>query len=460
MKQGRNKVIKLLAILVVLAVLSVWLKSRWGVWFGNLPEPEYGSPTSPSRIIMTCSGENPGTRIFSWVYGTTPVSATVEIADTLTGDTLEVTAVASRFRSRSGEAVYYKAKAEGLKPSVYTYRICHPSDTTDARTFRVQSPEERTRFIFIGDIQDVPGGISRSLFREIDSLYPRMTLYVLGGDVIERPMNCYWDYWYSTMAEIVAGTPVIAAAGNHEYLKGFPPELEERFYYAFPIFDREGSGGNACAYVQTDKAAFFILDSNKEFWTYPAQRRWLERKMGSCKAKWKIVVLHHPLYSMRGKLNNILQRIAFNPVIKKYGAALVLQGHEHAYMRRAATDDGGRYTTPVYITGHCSPKNYRIEFSGGAQRYGGGDRYYQYVEISDDTLTVETYNSSHQLYDKLLVTDSCGIRKVETPPVPLPETVTVTPDVAPTPEKAAEYRHDIERYMASKRNASSGGSCK
>lgn len=453
MKPQRKKTITILAILLILTISALWIRSRWGVWFSNLPEPEYAAPEHPARIIITCRGESDGTRMFSWVYGSTPVSGTLEIVETDNTDTVKIPAEGTLFQSRSGKAVYYKASAENLKQSAgYKYRIIHPQDTTRWYEFRIPAPEEAVRFIFIGDIQDPMSGITRPLFHEIDSLHPDMTLYVLGGDVIERPMNSYWDYWYYTMEETAASTPVIAAAGNHEYLKGFPPELEERFYHTFPIFDRANSGDNACAQIRTGNVSFFILDSNKEFWTYPAQRRWLEHEMKQSDAKWKIVVLHHPIYSMRGRFNNILQRMAFNPIIKKYGAALVLQGHEHAYMRKAALDATGKYTVPVYVTSHSSPKNYRIGFSGGAQRYGGGDRYYQLVTVSGDTLNLETYNSAHQLYDKIIITDSCGVKKVEETGTTVPETIVVTPDIATSPEKAERYQRDIDAYFASRRN--------
>lgn len=455
MKSRRTKTVWALLILIITVVLAIWIRSRWGVWFSNLPEPEYASPGHPSRILMTCAGKSDDTRIISWVYGSMPTTGEVEIVNTDSRDTAKITAVSTPFTSRSGKAVYYKATLGNLKPAAnYAYRIIHPKDTTQWHPFTLPSTEEETRFIFIGDIQDTLDGTSGILFEEIDSLHPGMTFYLLGGDVIERPMNIYWDYWYSTMGKTAASTPVIAAAGNHEYLKGFPPELEERFYLTFPIFDRKNSGDNACANIRAGSAEIFIIDSNKEFWTYPAQRRWLKQKMSVSDAKWKIVVLHHPIYSMRGKLNNILQRMAFNPIIKQYGATLVLQGHEHAYMRKASESENGQYAIPVYITSHCSPKNYRIGFSGGAQRYGGGDRYYQLVTISDDTLNIETYNSKYQLYDKILVTDSSGMKKVEECPVPIPETITVTPDIASNPDKAKAYQHDIDTYFISKRSTS------
>ena len=46
---------------------------------------------------------------------------------------------------------------------------------------------------------------------------------------------------------------------------------------------------------------FFLLDSNREQ-PYPyTQRQWLKQQLGQNRARWKIVVLHHPLFSVRGK---------------------------------------------------------------------------------------------------------------------------------------------------------------
>ena len=69
-------------------------------------------------------------------------------------------------------------------------------------------------------------------------------------------------------------------------------------------------------------------------------------------------------------------------------------------------------------------------------------------------MNIESYNSSHLLLVKLIITYSCGIKKVEELPVPLPETITVTPDIAAKPKKAEAYQHDIDKYLSSKRSSS------
>ncbi len=432
---------------VVVIVLVAWVWSRWDVWFSNATEPEYRSPQYPGRIVMTSTSAD--NRIFSWVYGETPEKGALEIIWPESGDTVKVEASSTLYQSRSGKSVYYQAEIEDLIPeSEYRYRLLHPQDTTQWKTFKTRPDGKEMQFIFLGDIQDNVAKVSQSFFQEIDSLHPDASLYLLGGDAIHRPLNVCWDEWYSSMAHIATKTPILATAGNHEYVKkGFPHCLDERFYLTYPIYDRENSGDNACACVEVGDVAFFILDSNKEFWTYPAQRSWLKSKMKGSNAKWKIVMLHHPIYSLKGAFNNILQRLAFNSVIREYGATLVLQGHEHAYMRKATVDDS-EYTVPIYITGNSSPKNYCIEFTGDGQRYGGGDRYYQCIEVGDDTLSVETYNSTHQLYDKIVVTDSCGEKTVEVVEVAFPETIVVAPDIAP--EKVEKYQRDIDRYFSSK----------
>ncbi len=407
-----NLIIKCVATLIVVVALVVWINSRWDTWFSNPPEPEYHTQQHPSRIVTTCTAHD--NRIFSWVFGETPTSGEIEIILPDSHDTVTVKAVATLYESRSGKSVYYHAVVENLKPaSEYRYRILHPKDTTLWKSFTTHTNKEKTQFIFAGDIQDNWSGISQPLFQAIDSLYPNAALYILAGDAIERPMDVHWNRWYAIMDHIVKKTPIIAAAGNHEYLKGLPPQLEERFFLTFPIYDKVNSGGNACAYVRMGCADFFILDSNKEFWTYPAQRCWLKKRMKQSDAKWKIVMLHHPIYSVRGRFNNILQRMAFNDVIKEYGASLVLQGHEHAYMRKITTDDAQNHTIPVYITSNSSPKNYHIKFTRHGQRHGENDRYYQVINVADDSLSIETYNSAHMLYDKIQITDSCGVKKVE-----------------------------------------------
>lgn len=59
-----------------------------------------------------------------------------------------------------------------------------------------------------------------------------------------------------------------------------------------------------------------------------SQREWLKKTLKASDKKWKIVMFHHPVYSIKGKMNNLPVRWMFDSLLREYGVDLVLQGHE------------------------------------------------------------------------------------------------------------------------------------
>jgi hypothetical protein len=55
----------------------------------------------------------------------------------------------------------------------------------------------------------------------------------------------------------------------------------------------------------------------------------------------KIVALHHPLRSARSGFNNLLVRLLFEGVVKRYDVELVLAGHEHTNHALTKEETGG-----------------------------------------------------------------------------------------------------------------------
>ena len=202
-------------------------------------------------------------------------------------------------------------------------------------------------------------------------------------------------------------------------------------------------------------AQIFVLDSNREFFYLWTQRQWLKKQLEQCKAKWKILVLHHPLYSIKGS-NNKVQQWMFDDLVRDYGIDLVLQGHEHAYARMTARHDLAGAITPVYTVSHCSPKNYRIRFDDRFDKYGISSRYYQTVTVSGDTLFMATHDAyTHALYDSLLITEwtvnnslltlQGKARKVVDLGKDIPECMDYTPD--PTNKKDRKFAKRIQEYI-------------
>lgn len=81
----------------------------------------------------------------------------------------------------------------------------------------------------------------------------------------------------------------------------------------------------------TTRVEFFALDSTN---LDGAQLAWLDERLGKSSADWKLVFLHHPLYtSGRYRNQTRAHRWAVEPTLLRHDVAVVMSGHEHIYQR-------------------------------------------------------------------------------------------------------------------------------
>ena len=391
---------------IILAGLGIWINSRWDAWFRNPEEPPYAPLKEPGRIMLTFGDKDQLSRNISWQCDSTVAdSSFAELADTLAKDTMRVAAQGEIFQSRSGKAAYYVARLRNLKPDCYySYRVCTNGIYSEWHNFRTHnlSTKKDFSFIYTGDVQDTINGVANQYLKTALAQHPRTEFFVFGGDLTERPIDAYWQETFDGLDSIRQHYPVLNVTGNHEYLKYVIRRLEKRYSLVFSYFLDSMIGENQVYTLKYNNMQFFLLDSNRELPYLWTQRQWLKEELEKSDAQWKIVVLHHPLYSIKGKHNNMMQRTMFNSLIQKYHVDLVLQGHEHAYARMTMHDENGKATTPVYTVSHSSPKSYRIDFDGRFDKFGIESRFYQYVRAHGDTLSVNAYRfPSGELYDSL-----------------------------------------------------------
>ena len=402
----RHKKLKRLALLLLTIALAVWVATRWHVWFGNEPELAAEPFSTPSNVLLTFGDNEELSRNISWQCDTVLRPSLLELVNMDQGDTLRIEASGEVFASRNGKAAYYVARLRQLQPDArYRYRAVTDGKASDWYDFKTCSrQQDRFSFLFVGDVQDTIGGMANSLLRGALGHHPDCEFLVCGGDLIERPANQYWAETFRTLDSIGQSLPILNVTGNHDYLKGIIQRLERRFPLVFSYFLDSKVEDNMVYTLNYGNAQIFVLDSNREFPYLWTQRQWLEEQLRQCSAKWKILVLHHPLYSIKGSNDNIIQRWLFDDLVNQYGVDLVLQGHEHAYARMTGHYKNGAPSAPVYTVSHCSPKNYRIFFDEHFDRFGISSRYYQTVNIHGDTLAMATYDAySHALYDSLMI---------------------------------------------------------
>lgn len=113
--------------------------------------------------------------------------------------------------------------------------------------------------------------------------------------------------------------PFYPALGNHDVIGGF--QEESIAFFKMPA-----------AYYQIHRGEtdFFALNTNN---FNDVQRAWLEDRLKSSQAKWKIVYAHHPVFSSGLHRNNKLLIKVLKPILEKNQVNLYLAGHDHDYER-------------------------------------------------------------------------------------------------------------------------------
>lgn len=445
----RSKTVKLLIIFILLGLIVIVCNKRWNAWFDNPTEPSYASSRVPVRIQLTFGNDGQFSRNVSWQCGDTLAVSQLYIVKSTTTDTVVVAAEGKMFHTQGGVTVSYRAKLLNLMEGEYSYSVCTDSKQSAWYNFDV-SANDKFRFVYLGDIQDTVGGVMKNFVSVVSRNEKDAAFWILGGDVVERPHDQYWNEYYVSMDSVAPVTPVIACPGNHEYRKGIIGKLEDRFIYNFSYLVDSRSDGNAVFEMHYGNTAIITLDSNRDTWTLFSQRRWLKQALQKAQnAQWKIVVLHHPLYSVRGELRDYIIRQLFDPLLREYNVDIVLQGHEHCYARMIAKDKSHALTTPVYLISQSSPKDYQINFDKRYDRFGNGLRFYQTVDVAADTLLLKAYTETGELYDQVRIAKTNGKLQVVDLATEIPEYFdeNLSRIQSIRPSAKIFYRQEIEKRL-------------
>jgi hypothetical protein len=173
-----------------------------------------------------------------------------------------------------------------------------------------------------------------------------------------------------------------ASLGNHDDAdleRNYKPyNMDGKRYYTFRKGDVE----------------FFVLDSN---YMDPVQLAWLEDKLKTSDAKWKIAYFHHPLFTnakTHGPDVDLRQRLM--PLFTEYGVNAVWSGHEHVYEH--LKPQSGIY---FFLVGNSGQLRYHnIRRPNDLDEVGfDTDQTFMLVEIAGDELYFQTIARSGETVD-------------------------------------------------------------
>jgi hypothetical protein len=232
----------------------------------------------------------------------------------------------------------HRAVATGLEPdSVYRYSIGDGSRNGWGPWRTVKTGPDRSgtvRFLYLGDPQTGLEGWGK-LLKAAYFRNPQIDFISIGGDLVDRGNErTNWDHFFLRAAGVFDRVPLMPCAGNHEYL-----DMGPRLYRAFfelPHNGPEGIDPGLVYHFQCGDALFAVLDSTLAV-SDPrlAQRQadWLDAALERTRATWKVVIFHHPVYPSHPWRDTPVLRAYWVPVFDKHHVDLVLQGHDHAYLR-------------------------------------------------------------------------------------------------------------------------------
>ncbi|MBO5858582.1 MAG: metallophosphoesterase [Clostridia bacterium] len=241
------------------------------------------------------------------------------------------------------EYVYHTVKLSGLEPNTkYSYRIgdAERGWWSDAGVIQTAGDEnDAFTFISLTDPQaQRPDHYDQ--FAEVvetaHSLYPDARFVVSAGDQVDMGgNNKHWNYFLNSTDEFLS-LPFMPTTGNHEKGGAVITNI-----FSLPNVPEQDLDSGVFYSYEYNGVHFTVLNTNDDEGDKlsDAQIEWLTNDIKNSNAKFNIVVLHKAPYSNGshvedGDVEGI--RSQLSALLPYLGVDLVLQGHDHVYLRTDA----------------------------------------------------------------------------------------------------------------------------
>ena len=367
---------------------------------------------STSISVINNFGENPETeRNFTWNTTKTIKTGFIEYCpknefqDFNSKNIIMVTAQSTESKNDADIRMIHKISLINLKPGTeYVYRVGNGTDLISPQgTFKTaDTKSDQFTFIQITDTQGSNVKDYKLWKNTLDTAlkkFPDAKFLVHTGDMEDDGQKInQWDMFTDAVKPELMNVPIEPAVGNHDVLnKNATNPNAKNFTDRFNLPNEIDTGAPAGTVYSFDygDAHIAVLNTECSSDNLIKQGDWLSADMAKTDKPWKIVALHRGLYGATYDSNTI--RTAWAPVFDKVGIDLVLQGHDHNYLRtysikNATKVKAGKGT--VYITPDA----------GGVKFYPKKWRSWQAVDLQPNiqmflAITVSRSKMIIQAYD-------------------------------------------------------------
>ncbi|MEM6672289.1 MAG: metallophosphoesterase family protein [Planctomycetota bacterium] len=383
------------------------------------PSPEAPAPPAspatefPDRVVLTLAADPSTTVDVNWRTDTTVLEAAVEYALATSGPTFvksveTLAATTTPFEGADQEVHRHHVQLAGLEPeTAYVYRVGQGEAWSEWFQFRTASAERRPfRFVYFGDAQNAIRDHWSRVVREAALDAPDAAFLLHAGDLVDwAESDGQWGEWFEAGSWLNAMLPQLATPGNHEYLQG---RLSSHWRPQFAFPDNGPAGLEETAYWLDYQGVRFVSLNTLE--GVDAQLDWLPDVLAAGDPSWTIVFLHFPLFSAARGRDNVELRESLKPLFDEYGVDLVLQGHDHAYLRTGLEtplnlEDGAQTLSgnTVYVVSVSGPKMYTAVARDFAPSNASGMQLYQVIDVESDQLRYRAHRVDGPVHDAFIL---------------------------------------------------------
>ncbi len=418
----------------------------------------------PDRVIATFEGDPARSLSVSWRTSGNITSAKAQIAlsvpdarfdlnaqtepamtEIINLDAIERAGVVIPVKHNEAlpSVAYHSVRFNGLTPdTLYAYRVMG-ADGKWSEWFQTRTAPETgpVKFIYMGDAQN---GILSHWSRTIRAAFqtaPDARFMLHAGDLVNRGSRDFeWAEWFKAGSFLHAMVPAVPVAGNHEYESLGLSDADRVRALSFlwrPQFRLPVEADLPAVLHETVYALrysrdlhLFVLDTNQP--DLAVQAEWLDRQLAASQARWRVVTMHHPVFSSGKGRDNQKVRGALLPILLKHKVDLVLQGHDHTYARGMVGEDmmAPRRTSfardeklnTMFVTSVSGAKQYEFKGDGwqgyepsgvNLERKGENSQFFQVIAIDGDSLVYTAYTSDGEQYDRVVIEKKQdGIKRV------------------------------------------------
>jgi glycerophosphoryl diester phosphodiesterase len=364
-----------------------------------------------------------------------------------------------------------------LPDTLYAYRVGDGKKRwSEWIQFRTASKSAKPfSFTYFGDSQnDLLTYFSRTI-RMAYKTAPNASFAIHAGDLVNRAHNdTEWAEWFKAGQFIHAQWTGVPVTGNHEYKNiaslgaGTNVAMQWRPQFNLPIESTLPESLHETVYsFDYQGVQFIVLNSNKEI---ELQSKYLEQELSKPNYRWRVVTYHHSIFSPSGRTseNYKLMLSQWVPLFEKHNVDLVLQGHDHAYVRsqmpvrKNQGKDGAIQT--MYVTSVSGPKQYpvkgdhleayRKQYGLQSTRKAEHTQFFHVIKVDGNRLTYQAFTATGEIYDEAMLTKdfASGSKQLAEKIPDLAERTfaNTIPYHFPKEKKVEAQQEAAKKYLASK----------